>query len=163
MANREPSTKDDRRSGPAWWSRDDDAAWDRARERVIRDWAAGLPAESSDRGTTTGSVIGDIVTHMTGHPDLHYPRGEDHLGIATSETARSTAGMAPSRGDWRRAEPAIRFGHGAWNHYGGEHAVWSDALEETLRREWQTVGDGGAWDEVRDWVRRGWDSARRRQ
>ncbi len=144
MANREPSRNDAGRPRPPW-SVDDDAARDR------------------DRGTTTGSLIGDVVTHMTGHPDLHYPRGEDHIGIATSETARSTAGMAPSREDWRLAEPAVHFGHGAWNHHGGENVKWSDELEDTLQREWRAMRHSEAWQDVRDWVRRGWESARRRQ
>jgi hypothetical protein len=163
MAHREPSANPSGTRVPHWWTRDHDADWQKSRETLRREWERSATDPAEDTGaTTTGSALGDILTQMTGHPDLHYPPGENHLGVSTSESAAATLGSAPSRDAWQRAEPAMRFGHAAYHQYGRDHPAWSEQLEVTLRREWQAMCGSDGWHEVRDWVRHGWDAARRR-
>lgn len=158
MANHQPANPS-RPRAPNWWTREHDTAWQQTRDTVRDEWER----HPADEATTTGSAVGDFLTQMTGHPDLHYPRGEDHLGIATSETAATTMGSAPSREDWERAEPAIRYGHGAYHQYGRDHTTWTEQLEQTLRREWTAMCGSDGWHDVREFVRHGWNSARRKR
>jgi hypothetical protein len=63
--------------------------------------------------------------------------------------------------DWY--EPAYRFGYvsGLDERY-DDYDAWDDAIEADVRREWESsdfVGDS-AWDDVKDAIRRGWESVR---
>jgi hypothetical protein len=63
--------------------------------------------------------------------------------------------------DWY--EPAYRFGYvsGLDERY-DDYDAWDDAIEADIRREWESsdfVGDS-VWDDIKDAVRRGWESVR---
>jgi hypothetical protein len=52
------------------------------------------------------------------------------------------------------ADAAVRYGVGARVHYGIAYPEWNELIEAKLRDEWQ--GLGGAWDEARLDILRGW-------
>ena len=68
-----------------------------------------------------------------------------------------------NRGDtYERYEPAYRFGR-TWaqdENYQGRD--WS-TVEPAARRDWESRGAGGKWEEVKDAVRYGWDRVRPRR
>jgi len=66
----------------------------------------------------------------------------------------------PTRQEWAYAEPAIRYGFGAYSQHGHD-SDWGDGVIAKLSEEWQDLRHGRTWDEVKTFVRRGWDAARR--
>jgi hypothetical protein len=63
--------------------------------------------------------------------------------------------------DWY--EPAYRFGYitGLDERY-DDNGAWDDTVEADIRREWEASDYAGesAWEEIKDAVRRGWESVR---
>lgn len=82
----------------------------------------------------------------TEHEDAWASAREDFRDVAASEQV-----------EWDATEPAIRFGHGAAHQYGAE---WNDDLETQLRGDWEALQSGHGWDDVKHFVRRGWERAR---
>lgn len=62
-------------------------------------------------------------------------------------------------GNWDDVELPIGYGFSARQRYGAEHPAWSPTVEKTLRSEWELgkVELGRAWDDVKRWVRHGYD------
>jgi hypothetical protein len=63
--------------------------------------------------------------------------------------------------DFKTAEPALRYGHGAATHF-SEHREWDAPLEQKLQRDWTDLKSGHDWDAVKTYVRQGWDRAHRK-
>lgn len=59
---------------------------------------------------------------------------------------------------WRQAEREARFGYTVRMQHPNE--AWGDALDKSLRTEWEQTGDTRAWEDARPGVRSGWEYAR---
>lgn len=128
---------------PSWWKDETHASgWDRVREALRRDW------------------------QQTKH-DLHV--GGHELNQTATDTVKQMSGKEalppsdrPNRpkviGSFDDAELPMEYGYGARRQYGGDRF---SAVEPQLRSEWeQSAATHGRWDEVRDYVRRGFESNR---
>ena len=65
-----------------------------------------------------------------------------------------------ARRDWTRAEEGMRYGFAVQRQYADER-VWNDPFEARLRREWTELKNGSTWEEMRPYIRQGWDYAAR--
>ena len=62
--------------------------------------------------------------------------------------------------DWSAVEPAVRYGYGARMQH-TDLAGWDDSVDGRLQHEWTQMRGNGSWEDVRPYVRRGWDAATR--
>jgi hypothetical protein len=93
--------------------------------------------------------------------------GGKDLNQKASDTLKQASGSValplrdevnpPDLRAWDQIEPAVRYGYGAHQQYGGEFAKWDDALERKLASEWDEGKTGEAFGSVRGLVRRGWN------
>jgi len=122
------------RYNAAWWSKDNDSAWDNVKEAFRRDW--------------------DQTKHDFGGnpPDLKQD---------VPDTMKQAAGKQiippPSVPNFEEHEPAFRFGYGARQHYGKDYPAWDDRLEQTLQKDWSTSPDKDNWNRYSKSVRRGYE------
>lgn len=63
---------------------------------------------------------------------------------------------------WDEVETPMMYGYGAREQYGSQHNAWNDRLETQLRTEWDEAkgSTGKSWDQVRPYVRRGFERPR---
>ena len=121
---------------PAWWTTEDDSAWERTKAAFKRDWDQTKHDFGGDEPDTNQNV---------------------------SDTVKQAAGdeAIPPRGvpAYDRAEPAYRFGYGARQHFGKNFSQWNDELENKLRNDWsRTYPDrADAWDTDAEYIRSGWN------
>ena len=123
---------------PAWWNSEISTGWDRAKEAMRRDWQQTKHDFDKKRGRDLGQGMGDTVSQAAGKSAI---------------PARGVANP-PEPMDFDMAEPALRYGFAAATHYHA-HAVWNDALEAKLHKEWTDQKPLAQPD-----VKRGWESAR---
>jgi hypothetical protein len=129
-------------SNPSWWTSSDSNGWDRAREAMRRDW---------------DQTKHDL--HMGGH-ELNQ-KLEDTLGQAAGKRAMPPIDEPnPPKviGRWEEAEMPIGYGYAARNHFGDKYPAWNDELDRRLATDWNRTDR--AWDEVRPYVRRGYEAKR---
>ncbi len=126
---------------PTWWKEENHgSAWERVKEAMHRDW------EQTKK---------DL--HMGGH----------ELNQDVKDTVKQMAGKEPIPsdvranqrviGDWNDVEVPIGYGYGARREFGGDR--FSD-VEPKLMSEWNTTATsatGRKWDDVKDYVRRGFE------
>lgn len=128
---------------PSWWSDFHGSAWDRVKEAMRRDWEQ---------------------TKF----DLNLPGGHE-LNQGVMDTVDQAAGMKaipvndkpnPPKviGSWEDVELPMGYGYGARQKYGAQHPAWDDSVEAALRLEWESAKDKPQyrWDDVKGWVRRGY-------
>jgi hypothetical protein len=123
---------------PTWWNDSHNSAWERTKEALHRDWEQ-TKADLSDGGKELNQDVGDTVKQAVGKQAI--PPGD-----------------RPNAVSWNDAEPAVRYGYGARQHFQGRE--WSDELERDLEKDWGGSGES-SWQRVKDAVRRGWNSAKR--
>jgi len=87
-----------------------------------------------------------------------YEKVADVRAKAGDEISKKQEKVDEARRDWSRAEEAMRYGFGAQRQYTDER-VWNDKFEDRLRGEWTELRNGSTWEEVRPYVRQGWDYA----
>lgn len=127
---------------PAWWTAREASTWDRVKDALHRDW--------------------DQTKH-----DFGLKFGQD-LNQDLTDTLRQAAGAEPippkhvaNPSEWTD-EAAVRYGYGAAlspNYH--SHTVWDRDLEAKLRADWEAMGTGRAWSEVRLPVYYGWSRSPR--
>ncbi|EYF06344.1 hypothetical protein [Chondromyces apiculatus] len=128
-------------TNPAWWNDEKTTAWDRVKEALRRDWEQTKADFTKHQGQELNQDVGDTVKQAVGKEPIP-PPGMPNV-------------------DWDHVEPGMRYGWGAASHYKDE-ADWDDRVEGKLKEEWNDLKSGRTWDETKDAVRRGWDSARRK-
>ena len=125
---------------PKWWKPEHNSAWDRVKSALKRDWEQ-TKADLSSKGKELNQDIGDTVKQAAGKqpiPPDNVPNPE-----------------------WDGVEPRYRYGVGAREQYGNDHKDWDDRLESKLKEEWQDLKDGTTWDEAKNFVRRGYERAKK--
>ncbi len=85
-------------------------------------------------------------------------KADEVIGRAQGKIADATAEREHAEGSWRQAEREARFGYTVRMQHPNE--AWGDALDTSLRTEWEAMGDSRSWDEARPGVRSGWEYAR---
>jgi hypothetical protein len=113
-------------------------AWDRAKEALKRDWS---PIKA----------------------DFHANSGKE-LRQGADDTMKQAAGREPippqkqaNPPDFDKVEPAIAYGFGAHEEYGQKYPTWDERLEANLSDEWDFAETGMTFDDVKHYVRHGWD------
>ena len=129
---------------PTWWNETHGNAWERAKEAVHRDWEQTKHDFSLPGGHELNQEIGDTLKQAVGSEDI--PGGD-------------RPNPAKVIGSWDDVELPVGFGYSARGQYGAEHPAWDDKVEKTLASEWELgkVEVGRAWDDVKRWVRHGYD------
>jgi len=134
-------------TNPSWWNDSHNSAWDRTKDAMRRDWEQTRHDFGSTHARDLDQDVDNTVKQAVG-------------------AERIPAGNQPNRDDdWSAHEPAVRYGYGAYGQYGRENdreVQWGDSVEGKLKQEWSDLKHGRTWDEAKDAVRRGWDSARRK-
>lgn len=125
---------------PTWWKEEHDSSWDRAKEALKRDWEQ-TKADVSSKGQELNQSAGDTVKQAVGKEAIP-PNG------------------VPNAGSWGSNEPALRYGYGARHHFG--NSDWNDEVESKLRSDYESTSEPGAWDKVKNAVRRGWEGAKQK-
>ena len=121
-------------TNPKWWTPENDSAWDRTKAAFKRDW--------------------DQTKHDLGGKEPDTKQG-------VTDTVKQAVGteVIPPRhqANYAEAEPAYRFGYGAYSYYGGKHPQWN--VEGLLREDWKAANPFrfAYWNEDRDAIRRAWD------
>jgi hypothetical protein len=124
---------------PKWWKHETHgSAWDRVKEAMRRDW------------------------EQTKH-DFHMKGGHE-LNQNVKDTVKQMAGKEEIRGDqpnppkvigsFDDVEMPLGYGYGAQHQY--PNKKWND-VETNLRSDWDENTTGRRWDDVRDYVRRGYE------
>lgn len=123
---------------PNWWKEETHgSAWDRVREAMRRDWQ---------------QTKHDL--HMGGH-ELNQTAKDTVKQISGKEEIRPDLPNPPKViGSFDDAELPLGYGYGAQQQY--PHKKFND-VETNLRGDWDQKQTGKNWDEVRDYVRRGYE------
>jgi hypothetical protein len=123
---------------PAWWTTDDTSTWERVKEAIRRDWNQTKHDFGLRFGENLNQDVTDTVRQAVGATPIPGPH------VANDEEAWSD-------------EAAVRYGYGAaLSPNYRDHAAWGPELEAQLKSDWEAMGSGRTWDEVRLAVRYGW-------
>ena len=136
---------------PKWWTAEKHgSAWDKVKDAMKRDWEQ-TKADLNVGGQDLNQDIGDTVRQAQGKEAIP----PAHVANAGGTNVGSDLG-------WNDAEEGVRYGYGARDEYGTQHAAWDDTLETRLKGDWESAGTGvqRKWDEVKNAVRRGYERAR---
>jgi hypothetical protein len=132
---------------PTWWSDKHTSAWDRVKDAFARDWEQTKADFSKTKGQELDQDVNDTVKQAAGKQAIP-PTGVPN---------------APKGGRgfdaYEDAEPALRYGFGASSQF-SDYNAWDDRLENKLHGDWDALGTGSKWEQVKDAVRRGWERGR---
>lgn len=134
---------------PKWWSEKHTSAWDRVKAAMKRDWEQ-TKADVSSKGRELNQDVGDTVKQAAGKQAIPPTNVANPPDAGDIESGKDS--------DWNRVESSYQYGVGAREQYGEED--WNDRVESKMREEWNDLKSGRTWDEVKSFVRRGWDRAR---
>lgn len=127
---------------PTWWKDErHGSGWDRVREAMRRDWEQTLHDLHIKGGHELNQNLGDTMKQMRGKeeiPPIDKPNPPKVIG------------------DWNDVELPMEYGYGARKEFGG---AWNGDVETKLRGEWEQGQRDRRWDDVRDYVRRGFEYA----
>jgi hypothetical protein len=135
---------------PKWWTKEKhESAWERVKDAMQRDWEQ-TKADFGAGGRELDQDVDDTLKQAAGKDVIPPP------------ATPNAPGGTPQKRDWKDVEGAYRYGYGARQQYGAQHADWNDKLEGTLQSEWEELKDSGrvGWHDVKKWVRSGYDKAR---
>ena len=118
-------------------------AWDRIKEALRRDWEQTKHEFGAKTGHELNQDIGDTLKHAVGKQPI--PSDDRPNPPVVVDT-------------WDNAEPAIQFGYEASPVFRAADREWSHALESALADRWRVLHvNGRPWDEVRGYVRHGFE------
>ena len=148
---------------PSWWTEEKHgSAWQRVKDAMKRDWEQ-TKHDLGGKGADLDQDVDDTVKQAAGTeaippipvPNAPSPKKKTGANTFEDDYSRNTS--------WDDVESPIAFGYGARDQYGSRYAQWDDELERTLRTDWDATHKSAAgrkWDEVKAWVRMGFDRAR---
>ena len=123
------------------------STWDRIKEALRRDWEQTKHEFSSNAGHELNQDIGDTLKQAAGKQAIPYDNRPNPPRVIDT---------------WDTAEPAIQFGYEAATHNRDAYGEWSNHLDSTLADRWrQQNAKGRDWDDVRHYVRHGFEYGRR--
>lgn len=132
---------------PKWWTKEQhESNWERIKDALKRDWEQ-TKVDLKGQGKDLDQDIDDTLKQAVG-TDAIPP-----LGVAN---APGGTPLNPQK-KWDEVEHSFKYGVGARHYYGSEHKVWDDRLENKLKSEWETDPGHGTWNDVKAFVRRGWE------
>lgn len=121
--------------------------WDRIKEALRRDWEQTKHEFSSKAGHELNQDIGDTLKQAAGKQAIPYDNRPNPPRVIDT---------------WETAEPAIQLGYEAASYYRDGHGEWNDSLDSTLEKRWHELyGKSRDWDDVRHYVRHGYEYGRR--
>jgi len=132
---------------PNWWNQSYDGVWARIKEAVRRDWEQTKHDLRLKGGHELNQDLVDTVKQAAGHEEI---------------PADGRPNPPTVIGSWDEAEVPIGYGYGARRRYGAEHPTWNERVETELRSEWEATGTSAPpWDDVKRWVRHGYEYERK--
>lgn len=124
---------------PNWWKDETHASgWDRVREALKRDWTQ-TKKDLHLGGHELNQDVKDTVKQMAGKESI---------------PAVDQANRPKVIGSFDDAEIPMEYGYGARKQYGADRF---SSVEQNLRSDWESVNKDNRWDDVRDYVRRGYE------
>ena len=136
---------------PKWWSEDKHgSAWNRVKEAMKRDWEQ-TKSDIHVGGRDLDQDVNDTVKQAAGKD-----------AIPPKYVANEPGGTPKNKASWDDVEGPMRFGFGARQQYGSQHADWDEKLETTLKTEWEEAKSTTkrGWNDVKQHVHNGYDRAR---
>jgi hypothetical protein len=156
---------------PSWWTPQGDAAWDRVKDAVRREWAqAALPAQvvmEALRAQPSSASLAPLWKSEAASRRM--AEAEEQLAGHFADVQRDAAlenerqhggSVNPELRDvhWLKVEPATRYGFLA-RHRPESPRQWDHHVEDELRTEWNDLRMEASWEDSLAHVRRGWDHA----
>ena len=133
---------------PKWWTRDQhENAWERVKEALKRDWEQ-TKVDLQGYGRELNQDVDDTVKQAVGKeaiPPLNQPNVKTPHNV--------------TKPIWQDVEEPMKYGYGAREYYGSQYKQWDDKLEGTLKEEWEGDRSHRTWDDVKAFVRRGYERA----
>lgn len=120
-----------------WNEQKHGSAWERVKEAMRRDWEQTKADFSKTKGQELNQDVDDTVKQAAGKQDIPPP-------------------VVPNP-DFDKNEVPIQYGFGAHEEYGNRYTDWNDELESKLATEWDDSQTGRRFDEVKPYIRRGWE------
>lgn len=121
--------------------------WERIKEALRRDWEQTKHEFSSKAGHELNQDIGDTLKQAAGKQAIPYDNRPNPPRVIDT---------------WENAEQAIQFGYEASSYFRDSHREWNNSLDSTLADRWREYSaQGRDWDEVRNYVRHGFEYGRR--
>ena len=121
--------------------------WDRIKEALRRDWEQTKHEFSPTAGHELNQDIGDTLKQAAGKQAIPYDGRPNPPRVIDT---------------WENAEQAIQFGYDASYYDRDSHSEWTSQLETRLADRWREQRPKGRdWDDVRHYVRHGFDYGRR--
>jgi hypothetical protein len=134
---------------PTWYKPEHAQGWDRVKEAFHRDWEQ-TKHDMHLGGHELNQKVGDTVKQSSGKEAIPAP-----------SQANPPKVIGDLSGEWERVEQPLEYGYSARMQYGKSYDRWNDDLEKDLRSEWESPANTSKtqakWDEVKHFVRRGYD------
>ena len=134
---------------PTWWDESHGSAWERVKEAMRRDWEQTKQDLSLPHGHELNQGVIDTVKQAIGSAPIPAADGANPPKVI---------------GTWDEAQMPIGYGYRARDHYGAEHPIWNEGIEQRLRSEWESDSLGviqRPWPEVKPLVKRGYEYERK--
>lgn len=126
-----------------WYSQDKHgSAWERVKDAFKRDWEQ-TKNDVGAGGKDLDQDVGDTVKQAAGKEAI--PAGNQPNPKPTQKP------------DWDGVAPAYEYGFEARQEYGTRYNQWDDSLEKELANEWKSNDKARAWEEVKPYVRKGYE------
>jgi hypothetical protein len=137
---------------PAWHTAEHAMSWGRVREAIRRDW----------QQTRRDMHVGGHELNQRASDTLKQALGDEAIpSIYRTNPAKVIGDLV---GDWERVEPPAEYGYSARLQFGSVYPEWCYELERDLQREWESSAmaprEPGLWDDVKAYVRYGYDAKR---
>ncbi|MFO0631207.1 MAG: hypothetical protein U0325_37050 [Polyangiales bacterium] len=134
----------------------------KAQEQVVAAQTDAAVVRVREKGEVASEVQSarEKISDVQRHADERIIAVQQKADAKIAEAQEKVTEKMPAARDWNQVEAAVRYGYGARTQY-ADSAGWDDQLEGRLRQEWSQFKGGGAWEDMRSHVRRGWDTATR--
>ena len=114
------------------------SAWDNVKEAFRRDFSQTKADFNIKGGKELNQGVDDTVKQAAGKQSI-------------------PPGNQPNPQDFEKFEPALSYGFGARTEYGQKFKDWNTDLETQLEDEWDDTKTGMKFEDVKPYVRRGWE------
>ena len=122
------------------------SAWERVKEAMKRDWTQTKADVHASTGKELRQNVDDTVKQAVGSKPIPPPNKANPPDFNDKKMV-----------DFDEVEPAVAYGFGAREEYGNKFKSWDEKLETRLADEWNKDETGKDFNEVKPYIRRGWD------